>query len=439
MKGRIYADSPASTIFSEYCRFALFLDLMKHFSILFFMCLPFIARTQNQVPNGDFESNIHGRVLEWKQPLDDYYHYDLWSVKTDTGVVYNAVNGLCLLQPDPSEFLLAKLSQPLVKGQKYRASMNIYYSATFAGTVKSTKTIDIFFSDTALQVWKRRMLYREPRIRMPFVTDTGSFFQPDKADFIADGTEQYIVIGKFHDMNEKFEVPFEEKKEALYREQYYTADSIKKYFLSLMPPFDPGMSKKEIKRLNDSLSLLEQLKRDSLYANAHYYKQKVNELSLQQMDTTYESKRYHVRIYFDNICVAPVWPNGECNCNKDQAQAFKAGQTYRLNNIHFDLDKTTFKPESYTDMDNLVGILKRYPRMDIQVNGHTDSLNNEKYNLDLSNRRAKAVYDYLVKKGIKPQRLKWKGYGESMPLTENTTEEGRAINRRVEFTILKNN
>ena len=77
------------------------------------------------------------------------------------------------------------------------------------------------------------------------------------------------------------------------------------------------------------------------------------------------------------------------------------------------------------------------PEMSIQINGHTDSLNSETYNLDLSTRRAKTVYDYLIAKGISSERLKWKGYGESMPLTNNTTEEGRAMNRRVEFIVLK--
>jgi outer membrane protein OmpA-like peptidoglycan-associated protein len=415
---------------------------MKFFSLLLLTLLPWLLLAQNLVPNGGFEQNFHGQVSDWKQPRDDYYHYDVDVIQTDSGNFYNAINGLCLLQPDPSEFLIAKLKQPLIKGKKYCASMNIYYSTTFIGTVKTLQTIDMAFSDTSIEVSKRRILYKEPRIRFPFAHEDGSFFQPVQVVFEADGTESYIIIGKFHTQGEQFSSSIQDRRKQLYTEQYYAGDSIKKYFFSLMPA--PAMAttkreiKRETKRLNDSIAKVDAAKMDALYASAAYYRQKVLDLEKQPEDTNIFHARYHVRIYFDNICVAPVVFNNECVCNEKDTKRFEVGQTYRLNNIHFDLDKSSFRPESYQEMDNLKAILTQYPHMEIQLNGHTDSLNSEKYNLDLSNRRAKAVYDYLVKKGISPKRLKWKGYGESEPVTENTTEEGRAINRRVEFVVLKN-
>ena len=77
-----------------------------------------------------------------------------------------------------------------------------------------------------------------------------------------------------------------------------------------------------------------------------------------------------------------------------------------------------------------------YPQMTIEIGGHTDGKGSEAYNQRLSENRAKAVVDYLVSKGVDAKRLKYKGYGKTMPVDTNDTEEGRAKNRRVEFKIL---
>jgi len=74
--------------------------------------------------------------------------------------------------------------------------------------------------------------------------------------------------------------------------------------------------------------------------------------------------------------------------------------------------------------------------MTIEVRGHTDAKGSDSYNLRLSENRAKSVVDYLVSKGVNPKRLKYKGYGKSIPIDTNETEEGRSKNRRVEFKII---
>ena len=73
----------------------------------------------------------------------------------------------------------------------------------------------------------------------------------------------------------------------------------------------------------------------------------------------------------------------------------------------------------------------------IKVKGHTDNRGTADFNMKLSNDRAKAVVDYLIKRGVSPSKLTYEGYGMSLPLTDNDTEEGRSLNRRVEFEILK--
>lgn len=116
----------------------------------------------------------------------------------------------------------------------------------------------------------------------------------------------------------------------------------------------------------------------------------------------------------------------------------EVGQIIRLNNIFFDFGKATLRPESYIELDEVVNVLKNNSKMEIEMSGHTDNVGSEDANLKLSEDRAKAVKDYIVSKGISENRIISKGYGKSKPITSNDTDEGRQLNRRVEFTILKN-
>ncbi|MBL6448726.1 OmpA family protein [Fulvivirga sp. 29W222] len=124
--------------------------------------------------------------------------------------------------------------------------------------------------------------------------------------------------------------------------------------------------------------------------------------------------------------------------NKDlYLTPIEIGTTVRLNNIFFDFDKTTLKSESYVELDKVVDFLNDNSSVEIEIAGHTDSKGSDDYNLNLSQGRAQAVVDYLIGQGIDEYRLVAKGYGETVPLETNETDEGRAINRRVEFTVLK--
>ena len=105
--------------------------------------------------------------------------------------------------------------------------------------------------------------------------------------------------------------------------------------------------------------------------------------------------------------------------------------------ITFDFSKSTIKPESYAYLDKLATTLIRSNRR-IEVKGHTDNVGSEDFNMNLSRERAEAVVQYLVKKGVDRNKLTYSYYGMSRPLSTNDTEEGRAMNRRVEFTILNN-
>lgn len=106
--------------------------------------------------------------------------------------------------------------------------------------------------------------------------------------------------------------------------------------------------------------------------------------------------------------------------------------------IHFEFNKSIIRPISYPILDDVVQLLKLNPQIHkVQVEGHTDSVGGDAYNQRLSESRAKAVVAYLVSKGVAPDRLSAIGYGRSRPIADNSTAEGRAKNRRTEFTVLE--
>jgi len=145
---------------------------------------------------------------------------------------------------------------------------------------------------------------------------------------------------------------------------------------------------------------------------------------------------------FDGIDQCPNTPAGikvdETGCPVEVEKFIDTG-LITSTAIFFDLDKATLKPESKTELDRIGAILMQAPDLTVEIGGHTDATGTDKYNLKLSDGRAKSVHDYLEANfpQIKPGNLVSKGYGESTPVAPNKTKEGRAANRRVEFKIVK--
>ncbi len=114
---------------------------------------------------------------------------------------------------------------------------------------------------------------------------------------------------------------------------------------------------------------------------------------------------------------------------------FQPAKNWELEGCNFETGKATLQPESYKVLDDLVAYLQRKDDDKIEIGGHTDNVGKPAANIILSQDRAKAVMDYLISKGIDPSRMTAKGYGMTVPVADNKTEDGRAQNRRTEVTI----
>lgn len=133
---------------------------------------------------------------------------------------------------------------------------------------------------------------------------------------------------------------------------------------------------------------------------------------------------------YDNKDVTPMTKNL-------QLQPIEVGVVVRLRNIYFDYNKATLKKESFVELNKVVAFMNENPTVEIEIEGHTDSDGPDERNQTLSQNRSQSVVDYIASQGILKSRMQAKGFGESKPIDTNDTPEGRANNRRVEFTVLK--
>jgi outer membrane protein OmpA-like peptidoglycan-associated protein len=123
--------------------------------------------------------------------------------------------------------------------------------------------------------------------------------------------------------------------------------------------------------------------------------------------------------------------------NRLKKSDLSLGQTLRINNLLFEVDRAIITAESYKVLDDLYRFLANNREVTVEIGGHTNGLCSDPYCTNLSTNRAKAVADYLAKKGISPIRLQYKGYGKSQLIANDDTEEGRRKNQRVEIKIVK--
>jgi outer membrane protein OmpA-like peptidoglycan-associated protein len=137
-------------------------------------------------------------------------------------------------------------------------------------------------------------------------------------------------------------------------------------------------------------------------------------------------------IDFDELKI----PKQEGKVSGKLAVRYRPERTFNLNDVHFETNKAVLIPNSFPTLDELAEVLLLKEEMNVEIAGHTDAVGDEASNLALSQKRAESVVNYLIKKGIPSSQLQPKGYGESAPIADNETLEGRKENRRTEARIL---
>ncbi len=140
--------------------------------------------------------------------------------------------------------------------------------------------------------------------------------------------------------------------------------------------------------------------------------------------------------YSENFNLEGVFSNTEPFLMDIPLKPIKPGESVVMKNVFFEHDKYLLLDESKVELGKLITFLEQNPEVKIEIGGHTDNVGDIAYNLELSQKRAKAVNDYLVEQGVDQVRLLYKGYGESQAVDSNETEKGRANNRRTEVRIL---
>ena len=306
-------------------------------------------------------------------------------------------NGFCGIycsKTDYREYLQTQLKEPLKAGEQYKISFYVSLSEYSSGAVA---TIGALFTPDRVSDTVRRVLMRkEIRHIAPGVSQTvASYYEPQVVndfDRVLDDTEGWMLVSGIFD--------------AKGGEQFLTIGN-----------FFPA-SQSNLTDL-DSLTYL--------LPGAYYY---IDDVSLVCLTCGKQKDSIEALYGADSMVVRSSMKE---NTLLDSLQV---GSTVILHNIFFDYDKATLLQQSYNELHMLIGMLKANPKMKIEVRGHTDGRGSDDYNRRLSENRAKAVVDYLVSKGIDPRRLQYKGFGKSMPIATNATEEGRARNRRVEFKII---
>ncbi len=140
--------------------------------------------------------------------------------------------------------------------------------------------------------------------------------------------------------------------------------------------------------------------------------------------------------YSDNFMFEGVHTAMKPFIKKISLSPVRVGERMNLTNVFYEVDSWELKPESMEELDNLAEVIMYNSEIVVEIGGHTDSTGTAAHNLVLSEKRALSVVNYLINKGISPERLTYRGYGNTSPISDNETWEGRRLNRRTEVRII---
>ncbi len=273
------------------------------------------------------------------------------------------------------EYVQAELPEPLIAGTRYIAE---FWALRAVRSNEASNNIGLLFTDTPISTRDCLPLYLTPTVNEEKTVKGG--WHKVSGVFDATGDEKFLVLGNFYG-DEATNI---EKFDQGERGAYYYIDDVN----IRIAPEGAALSPKPKESIPPPPKIV-----------------------VPQHTSSKE------------VAIETVEPT--------------VGTSVRLDNVQFEFDKAVLLPGYEDELTKLVDMLTDYPFLRAEIEGHTDDEGTDEYNMKLSNDRAKAVADHLLKKKVEKERITWKGYGESKPLVPNTNDANKAVNRRVEFRIIE--
>ncbi len=360
----------------------------------FLLCLlcAFTLSSQNLIKNPSFEEFVHcperlGKfdtdVISWTTPTEgstDYFNACSTSMGTPKNFNGEQVSdfgegyaGFYLYAPDDyREYLQAELIRPLEKGQKYQVS---FYVSLAERSDFAIKEFGVLFTKAKLEIPIKKELSKGHWYRQK--GNAYTYMEIGYSNFYTD-TQDWILIST-----------------------QFVAKGTERYMV--LGNFKSNVRTRTFKTEYTAKQ------------GAYYYVDMVEVKAAEAADNA--SDENHTQ------------------STGGQKGSFTLDKTHVFENVLFEFDHSEVLETAKDEMQRIFAYLKANPKLHIVINGHTDSVGSDDYNLQLSGKRAKAVSDYLIQMGIPTNRIIWQGHGGKKPKVSNDSKEGRKRNRRVEFVI----
>lgn len=421
---------------------------------------------QNLIQNYSFEEYLicpenftawqanYDFIPQWSYPTKGTPDYFNSCSKLEAGVPKNfagfaeaktgkAYVGIVLLgtQPDYREYIQAEITTPLVAGQKYCVSFSYMLAAKSQFTVNQ---LGLAFSAGKIKQEIQTNLNLKPHVAYNSSNYLKSNFQWDSicGVYTATGGERFIIIGNLEntantrakdvpDVHPRFTG---KKKEYCY---VYIDDVVVRPITECKkcPCFVTDLQCKVVESGNRvAVETYGGIEPYQFSWNVGGNGRKVNKSKNgYYVITITDATGCSVK---DSILITNVTPIVNVSI-EEKLNNIEEGNSLVLENIFFEFNKSSLLPDSYVELQVLINFMLTSNARKIEISGHSDNVGSDEYNLKLSEARAKTVVEYLISKGISADRLEYKGYGSKNPIADNSTEEGRNKNRRVEFKLIQ--
>jgi outer membrane protein OmpA-like peptidoglycan-associated protein len=380
---------------------------LNFFCLLAFLCLASGSYGQNLLANPSFELINYCCEYGSKCAPKGWFNTNLTGVNstifveravTDFGKRCIQLKLIDINRPQKRQYAFSPLLCTLEKDEYY------YFSVWVRASHLAVKQLHVILDDSMHVQFEDRVIVAEPSIILKNKKKKFIYHKKEKwvnltAVYQANGTEKYLTLGY---LTPEHEVEYKMIRKSA-KIAYMSIDSI-----SLVP-----MNKVASCNLDEARRLFFSEQR------RHIFNRPCGDSSFNMFPFLLRTPREQEAITITG--------------NEAASKPEEEMQVKMWRNLVFGFNRADLQAQSFPVIDSLIEDLSVNPALQVKITGHTDNYGNADYNFNLSEQRAKAVADYMISKGISNKRITWVGVGDRYPVADNTTETGRAVNRRVEF------